>query len=814
MKFSTYILLIVLLFSAFTVSAQRDKIKKADAKFNEYAFIDAREIYLEVANSGFKSVNLFKKLGDSYYFNGKFREAAKWYGELFKLDNSPEKEYLFKYAISLKSVQKYEESDKIMAKFENLQDTDRRAELFQKERNYLELIEMQSGKFDLKQVDINSRLSDFSPTFFGDKLVFSSNREVASTSKRVHEWNEQGFLDLYYSERSEDNSLSEDVAEFPGDVNSKFHESSAVFTKDGNTIYFTRNNYDGKLQRNDAGFNFLKIYRIKRKEGGKWQNPVELPFNSQDYNVAHPALNADETKLYFSSDMPGSLGQSDIFVVDIAEDGSFGTPKNLGDAINTEGKETFPFVSSTNDLYFSSDGHTGLGGLDIFVASVDDEGNFDEVYNVGRPVNSPKDDFSFIIDKETNLGYFASNREGGLGEDDIYGFKQKEVLIKECNQYLSGTVTDPDSDEVVAAATVELYDEELNLISSMITDENGFYEFKLECDKNYIIRVVKEGFETKEEIIETTNEFERKFFVPIDMKRGSDLGVTTARPGDDLFKLLQLDPIYFDFNKSNIRPDAEVELQKIIAVLRSYPRMQIDVRSHTDSKGYIGYNEDLSNRRAKSTINYMVEKGIDRSRLSGRGYGEAQLVNECSDGVDCTEDQHQKNRRSEFIITNDDNEFDVSKATEIVNEVIVNQGTPVETENTSQPSATIDPVVKNDIPVVEVNTSISQKDQPVTQTETTPVQPVETVNPNDRYNFSSSNTKEIFTVQIAAIGKRSTNQFDYLGNVFNHQYQDGFNRYFSGTFATREEANNYKLQLKDQGLSDVFVVGLRGLERF
>ena len=351
--------------------------------------------------------------------------------------------------------------------------------------------------------------------------------------------------------------------------------------------------------------------------------------------------------------MPGTLGLSDIFVVDILEDGSFGIPQNLGDNINTEGRENFPFISQNNELYFSSNGHIGLGGLDIFVSVIKDDGEYGEVFNLGRPVNSSKDDFSFIINNELKKGYFASNRDGGKGEDDIYVSNQIEDLITSCQQYIDGKITAATSNESLEGVIVELFDENFEKIDSTLTNSEGIYEFTLECDKKYIVRVSKDDFEPTEEMLEADSEFEKNVPLAVTIEEGDNLGIEKAGMGDDLSDLLQLDPIYFDLDKFNIRNDAAVELQKVLAVLKKYPSMKIDIRSHTDSRGKDQYNLYLSDKRAKSTAQYLIDNGISVSRVSGKGYGETQLMNDCANGVDCTEEEHALNRRSEFIILNE-----------------------------------------------------------------------------------------------------------------------------------------------------------------
>ena len=654
-KIYLYSILLFNVFFCVNLFGQEKRVEQADKEFENFRFIDAREAYLNVVEKGYVSQNIYEKLGDSYYFNADLPEASDWYSRLYsEFKASMKPEYYFRYSQSLKSLRNYEEADKIMLEFDQITgEGERRVKLFKEERDYLKLIELQSGRFNINSLPINASGSDFGPSFYKeDQLVFASAREEGGT-KLIHEWNEAPFLDLYVTSRKGKESMEvQGMERVKGKVNTKFHESSTVFTKDGKTMYFTRNNFtDKKKETNSKGITLLKLYKATKKDG-KWSDITELPFNSDEYSVAHPALSADEKKLYFASDMPGTEGVSDLYVVDIKGDNEYGEPKNLGKTINTEARETFPFISKSGMLFFASDGHIGLGGLDVFVARpLEEEDSFNDPFNVGKPINSPQDDFSFIVDDETKVGFFTSNRPGGKGDDDIYSFIQTKELITGCNQYLSGNVSDAETRQKLKGAKVTLLDSDMKELASVESGPEGEYSLPIDCNENYVIRASREGYKFTEIDFATTNEFELKHNQPIQLSKGGELGVIKAGVGDDLGKLLQLDPIYFDLDKSFIRPDAEVELQKVIAIMNQNPAMTIDVRSHTDSRASFDYNMRLSERRNKSTIDYLVNKGkIDRSRLTGRGYGEANLVNECTDGVECSEEKHQLNRRSEFII--------------------------------------------------------------------------------------------------------------------------------------------------------------------
>ena len=466
--------------------------------------------------------------------------------------------------------------------------------------------------------------------------------DTGNLARYRHTWNSRDFLDLYKVDV--DSISANNVVKIEGDVNTRLHESTSVVTKDGSVMYFTRNNFlDGKKYKDQNGVIRLKIYSAEYIEG-EWTNIVELPFNSDSYSVAHPVLSPDEKRLYFVSDMPGSYGESDIFMTQIIGDGTFGPIVNLGKNINTGARETFPFITKEGVLYFSSDGHSGLGGLDIFATKIAFDEYDQPIVNVGKPINGPTDDFAFIIDNEQKEGYFSSNRPGGMGEDDIYRFFENEPLVLDCIQEVTGTVRDRISNEILAGATVMLIDEENREISSTITDSKGNYILQLDCSKGNFVRASRDGYVPAEEYL--TKSYGKPRIVDFYLERD----VVTGGFGDDLAKLLQLSTIYFDLNKYNIRPDAEIEIQKVIVAMEKYPSLKIQVNSHTDSRGNDAYNLWLSRKRAESTVEYMVSKGISADRLKGEGYGETRLVNECANGVPCSRDKHQLNRRSEFII--------------------------------------------------------------------------------------------------------------------------------------------------------------------
>lgn len=639
-----YILLCLIICFSLNSYAQDSKLAAGDKKYDSYAYIDAIKTYERVAEKGYKSEDMFKKLGNSYYFNSDFDGAAKWYGELFAMNTSPEPEYYYRYAQSLKSTGQMDKANKILGEFNAKFKNDNRGKLYKEDVNYLDEIKANSGRYKIEDAGINSKYSDYGSFVYDNKIYFASARDTGNFSQRKHKWTNEYFTNLYFADVDSETGTSAKVNKFKTSINTKFHESSPVFTKDGKTVYFTRNNYvNGKKGKDDNKITLIKIYKATLDNNGKWANIIELPFNSDNYSVGHPALSPDEKTLYFASDMPGTIGQSDIYKVSINSTDSYGTPQNLGTTINTEGKETFPYVTSENEIYFASDGHPGLGGLDVFVGKIEDNGTISSIQNVGGDINSPKDDFAYIIDPVSRRGYFSSNKDGGQGSDDIYKFLETRKL--QCIQELNGIITDAQTGAVLAGTKVTLY-EGTTIKSTTISDANGNYSFVVECGKTYNVRAEKEEYTTREVSV-TIGKLTGKTSLPIALEK-STCKVTI---GDDLGKCFGIKMIYFDLDKSNIRIEAALDLEKILDVLNNNPTMKLDIRSHTDSRATHPYNQALSNRRAKSTIDWLVKNGVAKNRLTGKGYGETQLVNGCSDGVNCTEEEHQMNRRSEFIIT-------------------------------------------------------------------------------------------------------------------------------------------------------------------
>ena len=644
MRVRLYLFTLYTVCFALNLQAQKSNIKKAEEVFEAYAYIDARDIYLKVVKSAYQSPQVFKNLGDTYYFNGEYSDAAQWYKKLIDTyPNNTEPEYYYRAAQCYKSVGEYHQSKKLMGKFSELSATSSIANNFMQDYPSLDkLVKNTSDKYKVVNITNGMESSDFGPSFYDDRLVYASSSKNTKGGK-IHDWTGMKYLDLYEAKLDEDYNLLQPTP-LKGDINTPYHESTPVFTKDRKTVYFTRNNYiNGKKGRNKEREVTLKIYKAQINSKGSWTNVTELPFNNDAFSTAHPALSPDEKRLYFSSDRVGSYGESDLWYVDIGANGSYGNPINLGPEINTEARETFPYISHGNTLYFASDGHLGLGGLDVFGISLNKDGRYGEVTNLKKPINSNYDDFGFIFDEKKQIGFLSSNRDGenGSASDDIYKVREACAI-----QILEGIITDVETNLPLQDARVTLLDDSNKTVAWTTADAEGHYIFDndLECNKQYRIRGEFKELEY--------NPTEKTMVISGDnVREHVDLQLTPSGcPPNDLGCRLNLQPIYFNYGKYRIRKDAEVELAKILEAMKEYPQLKIHIESHTDSRSSDAFNMRLSEKRAWTTKQWLIERGIAPSRLTSKGYGETQLLNECSNGVKCSDDQHQMNRRSMFII--------------------------------------------------------------------------------------------------------------------------------------------------------------------
>ncbi|MEZ4858980.1 MAG: OmpA family protein [Flavobacteriaceae bacterium] len=620
---------ILLLLTATLVTAQNKDTKKADQLYDRMAYIDAAEAYQKLLKKGKADRYVFEQLANSYYFINDTKKAETYYKRVIK-GKKVHAETVYNYAQSLKANGKYADYNDAMKTFSELAPSDSRALDFMKNPNYVPQIVDAFPLFEAKNLeDINTEYSEFGGITLGKDFYISSAR---NTTRKKYQWNEQPFLDIYKAEHVGNTVKNATLLE--GDVNTKYHEGNVAITPDGKRMYFDRNDYfNGKYDKDEEGINQINLYYTEWVNGG-WKGVYSVPFNSSEYSTGHPALGPYGKMLYFVSDRPGGKGDSDIYRVSIETDGTFGPVELLGGAINTEGKEVFPFIDSNSNLYFSSNGHQGLGGLDIFYAEANG-GRFENPVNLGKGANSEDDDFAFIWNPETKSGYLSSNRKGGKGSDDIYSVT---AIEPPCDVNMDILVINEYTKEPIFGARLDLYDTQENKLSTKTTSENGQGTVMAACKQDHIVQAFMRGFEPN------------SVSIPASEKATNVSKTIALRPIEAIIvdDKVELNPILFDYNKWNIKPQAAFELDKLVDIMKKYPNMKIKVESHTDNRGKDDYNRELSEKRAQSTVQYVISQGVDASRISGQGFGEDKPVVNCGDN--CTDADYQKNRRSEFII--------------------------------------------------------------------------------------------------------------------------------------------------------------------
>lgn len=632
--FTAYCFVLLTLF----LNAQESTLKKADAQFNKFAFVDAAKTYKKLLDNEAYANHATRKLADCYAYMRNPDSAVVYYEKAVQQEGVPIA-YFYRYAQALRGIKDYEASRIWLKKFFDAGGEINQSQIG-KDREFLNSIFNAEHQYFLDEVSFNSKYSDFGAYENNGKLYFTSSRDEGVAIKRRYGWNKEPFLDVYVVDKEKVDSVSiNHTHKVKGQVNSVYHDGPVTITNDGKTMYFSRTNFiKNTLSRDRSGVSNLKIYKAMWVDN-KWTNIEELPFNDDTYSNGHPALNQDGTKLYFASNRPGGFGGTDLYYVDINPDGTYGKPQNLGSVINTNKNERFPFVNNEGTLFFSSDGHHGLGMLDIFVAVYNDNNDFVNVINLGVPVNSSKDDFSFFMNEDGTNGYFASNRSGGMGSDDIYAFNR----IKRIK--LEGTVYDSENNTPISNAIITLMDANGKEIASFKTDENGSYQMNINRDEDYVVNVAKEGYYNK------TTTVTSKGLDPQTKSITADFSLQPSIKEESEAAITELAPIYFNFDSAEIRPQETTELDRVVEILNEYPEMRVEIQSHCDSRGPAAYNLKLSEKRALSTYNYLVAKGISPTRIASyKGYGEEKLVNGCDGTIKCTEAQHALNRRTNFIV--------------------------------------------------------------------------------------------------------------------------------------------------------------------
>ncbi len=711
------------------LSAQNRLVRAGDKQFEKLAFTKAYSNYQkayqkeEARQEARQEIAL--KIAETLMKLNNPAQAETWYAKgKDKLQNaSPE--YKFHYAEALSSNGKYEEAKKWYQLYSE--------EAGDEERVKLKIKAIENHQAFYKNVDFvtvtgtnfNSPQADFSPAFYDTSLVIVSSRDLQAEE---FAWDDSHYLDLYQVSK---NGVI--IEKFDDKINSKYHEGPAVFFNNGNKIIFTRNNFfENRFGKSSKGVNKLKMFYAEKQTDGSWGEIVPLPFNSDEYSVGHPGINKDGSILYFASDMPGGQGGTDLYKSEW-KDGQWQQPVNLGSSINTEGEEMFPFLLNDQELYFASNGHGGLGGLDLLGTKLSQDPEA-EVVNLGAPINTKLDDFGMIVNTDGRTGYFSSNRENGQGSDDIYHFASSKPLL--ISPLVKGVVKDKEKSTPLAGALVVMKDEQGNMVDSAQAREDGSFSFAVLWEKKYTLEARQEEYRedktsfstinpkdqtewetnlallkdyefslvglisesntkrplegvsveltdkmTGAKILEAKTNTSGTFRQPIENKKLNDslsyqiklrkegyVGKTTifekmlSQPGEislhevldlnlDKINLGNIGRIYFDLGKADIRPDAAKELDKIVEVLKDNPGIKIELGSHSDARGSSAANLALSDKRAKAAASYIISQGIDETRITGTGYGETQLINRCKDGIQCTEAEHEQNRRTEFKVT-------------------------------------------------------------------------------------------------------------------------------------------------------------------
>ncbi|MGL2967591.1 OmpA family protein [Flavobacterium sp. XGLA_31] len=615
-----YLTLGLLLLSS-VIYSQDKASEKADKLFDSYQYMNAIEEYTKLVENNKANTHVYQQLADSYYNIFNNEKAAQFYAKAITGKTTPET--YFRYAQSLRALGKYAEANKQMDAFAAMMPNDSRAKEHKANPNYIPSLVDKSKLFDVADTNIkNDGQSDFGAVLTNDNtLYFASNRNKGAKNDK---WINQPYLDIFKATRNTDGTFSEPTA--VNELNTPFHDGPVTISSNGNTMFFARDGLSEgiseKIKNSNIKLGQQRLYKAVNSNG-KWTNIEGLPFNSTSYSVTNPSLSKDGKTLYFASNMPGGFGESDIWKVSVEANG-YGKPENLGPKVNTAGKESFPFIDENNVLYFSSMGKQGLGGFDVF--KIDLNGN-EEAQNIGKPLNSEKDDFGFSFNQKQNVGYFSSNRKGS---DAIYS------ATPICIAKATVVVTDKKKGTVINEASVTILDTKGNAITTKQTNAEGKISFDVDCKKGYNFQVTAKNYETAT-FSEVTKSGET--VIPAELVPTSVIITDTE---------VILNPIYFEFDKSNITAQGAVELDKLVQVMNDNPKFVIFVKSHTDSKGTMEYNFNLSDKRAQSTVQYIISKGIAKERISGKGFGSSEPKVKCHGK--CTDEEDAQNRRSEFLI--------------------------------------------------------------------------------------------------------------------------------------------------------------------
>lgn len=719
------------------VFAQSAKVVNANKKYEKFLYNSAIYKY-----EGAKSNNdkVLRNQANAYYKVRNSKKAEVIFEKLNSSGNATADD-LWKYADVLKMNGKYDEAITVLDAMNKISSDEIRVKAHLEDRKYYTKLQNDKGEFTLKNLVCNSFETEYATNYYNGQVIIVSSRPVYSATAYHDNWSNRRFTNLFTSNEKnvkKGPSLTRiEPVQVLGSITNRYHEGPATFSADGRIMIFTRNSYAKKDSLNKQGVRVAELWMSKKGVHNQWQTPTPLSINNKEYNVEHASISPDGKTLYFVSDMPGGKGGFDLYKVSITSDGNItSAPENI-DFVNTEANEMFPFIHENGMLYFASDGHPGLGGLDVFCVS--SKGG--KVANLGVPVNSQKDDFSFFMNASMTKGYVSSNRDGGKGMDDIYEVTMLKPMLK--SKVIEGTIRDQNSKSGLANVTIKILDDQGNTLKETTTNESGYFSLDAEPDMNYKVVASLSNYRDADKQINTSGDAE-KYNADLDLMKKMGISLScyvsenkTGKPldntmiritdnktgkeiynartdntgrwkenlndvfvnstldyqifieregylhktldwkytvkkegeinlhefldftlgklevGQDLGKLLSLQPIYFDIGKWDIRQDAAHELDKIVAIMQEYPNVVIELDSHTDCSGSVDANHKLSQKRADASVQYIISKGIPSSRISGKGFGEDRPVNDCKctgNTFSCSEEEMQMNRRTEFVV--------------------------------------------------------------------------------------------------------------------------------------------------------------------
>lgn len=725
MKIYNTLFLIIFSFMSLTTFSQKSgiNIKRADNYYKDFNFEKALEYYKKADEKNSENIYIKGRIGNCYKFLSKIGEAEKWYGAVAMADGS-ENIFKFYYAQSLMANGKYKEA---LNSYNDYYESEGKPELT------VNMVDpkmfKENDKYEIKLEEFNTEYSEFSPMKIASNLYFVSNRQNDLFMSRKDVWTNRPFTQIFRIDVSDSSNAKQPVI-FNSEVSKQYHEGPMSWDRSKNDMYITRSNYASKKpvfgENKEVNLKIFKIAYVPEKNDFGSVLVDNLSFDNQNFSVAYPSVTADGNFMIFASDMPGGFGGLDLYVAADAG-GIWANPLNLGDKINTPGNDAFPFIMPDGLLYFSSDGHLGLGGYDIYSSELQDDGSFGVPTNLRIPINSQSDDFGFWIDDNYSNGYFSSNRPSKFGNDDIYSFMKKAYMFE-------AVIYNSKSEEKLDSAKVILTNldnkEELILYTnsegyvihpispfsnyslkieknSYLTEEANFStiddevyaEIPLVRDFGIVLEITVIDAKTKKEIptaqidlidiasakqeTNTTNAFGKTIFM-LDEEIEYRIKASKKLTGDEVYLAvskefntydvespanlyttielrkvnknaeIKIDNIYYDLGKYFIRKDAEPELNKLIKILNDNPGMDIELSSHTDCRGSKKSNAKLSAQRAEAAVNYLIKNGISYRRLTATGYGETKILNgcECEGAIksDCSESQHQANRRTVFSI--------------------------------------------------------------------------------------------------------------------------------------------------------------------